>query len=104
VVEVVNRGGVVGWLTDHRSDMWYLEGSFTPAETAAGARFAASASALDLRRAYDDPTLAIRALLRESPDSEGIVFLVMWLDNGTLFGRCVFELAAVQWAVEHVPE
>jgi hypothetical protein len=103
-VEVVNRGEVVGKLTDWMPDMWYLEGNFTPAETSAGLQFARAASALDVRSAYNDQTRAIRALLRESPGDVGTVFLVMSLAEGRLFGRRVFERAAVQWALEHVPE
>jgi len=103
-VDVVNRGEIVGRLTDWMPDMWYLEGNFNPADSEAGARFAAAALALDLRTAYDDHTRAIRVLLRESPDDEGTVFVVMSLSEGRLFGRRVFEPSAVRWAVEHVPE
>lgn len=103
-MDVFNRGEVVGQLTDWMPDMWYLEGKFTPAESEAGARFAAAASALNLRTAYDNPKRAIRALLREAPDDEGTVFVVMSLPDGRLFGRRVFRLEAVRWVIQHVPE
>src|SRR6266542_1481889 len=98
-VDVLNRGEVVGQLTDAIPDMWYFEGRFTPLDTAAGARFAAAASALDPRLAYKDPSKAIRALLRESPEDEGTVLLVMSFTENRLFGRCVYDREAVQWAI-----
>jgi hypothetical protein len=103
-VDVLNRGEVVGQLDDAMPDMWYLEGRFTPADTAAGARFAAAASALEVRATYHDHTLAIRSLLRESADDAGTVFVVLSLTDGRLFGRRVSEREAVQWATANVPE
>ena len=94
-MDVLNRGEVVGHLTDCVPDMWYLDGRFTPADTAAGARFVAAASALDARIAHGDPTRGIRVLLREAPDEEGSVFIVMSLSEGHLFGRRVFDPEAI---------
>jgi hypothetical protein len=70
----------------------------------AGARFAAAASALDVRITYHDPTRAIRSLLRESSDGMGTVSIVLSLVSGNLFGRRVFDREAVQWAIANVPE
>jgi hypothetical protein len=103
-VEIVNRGEVVGHLSDWKPDMWYIEGRFVPADSQAGARFAAEASALDLRAAFDDHSRGIRAQLRESPSDVGTTFVVMSLANGQLFGRRVFESKAVQWVLANVPE
>ena len=103
-MEVLNRGEVVGRLDDAIPDMWYLEGRFTPAHTPAGARFVAAASALNVRVTYHDHTRAVRSLLRESPEDEGTMFVVLSLSGGSLFGRRVFERAAVAWAADHVPE
>lgn len=103
-MDVLNRGEVVGRLTDSVPDMWYLEGQFAPADTTAGDRFAAAASALDVQVTFTDNSRAIRTLLRESSDDKGTVFVVMSLKDGRLFGRCVFEMDAVKWATANVPE
>jgi hypothetical protein len=103
-MDVLNRGEVVGRLADWIPDMWYLGGRFTSINSPAGVRFAAAASALDLRTVYDGHTHGIRALLRETPDDAGTVFIVMSLAEGRLFGRRVFEPEAVKWVAANVPE
>lgn len=103
-MEVFNRGEVVGYLIDWMPDMWYIEGRFAPAESEAGVRFAAAASALDPRAALKDPSRGIRAVLRESPDEEGTTFITMSFADGRLFGRRVFDSEAVRWAHANVPE
>jgi hypothetical protein len=84
--------------------MWYLQGQFTPANTSAGARFAERASVLELQSTYKDPSGAIRTLLKESPNNEGTIFLVMSLSEGIMYGRSVFDPMAVEWANAHVQE
>lgn len=96
-MNIINCGEIVGKLTDVVQDMWYMEGTFTPTDSA----FAAKASTLN---ASDDYTKGIRTLIREFPDSEGVTFIVLSLSGDKLFGRCVFEESAVQWVNEHVPE
>jgi hypothetical protein len=103
-VYVLNRGEVVGRLVDAVPDMWYLEGRFVPADTPAGARFVAAASALDVQVTFHDHARAIQSILRESPEDEGTMFIVLSLSEGSLFGRRVFERPAVEWAAVHVPE
>jgi hypothetical protein len=104
-VEVVNRGEIVGRLTDFVVlDGWYLEGTFIPVRFDAAARFVSAASALDFGKTYDDHTQGVRALLRELPGEEGSLFVVMSLSEGRLFGRRLFEPAAVRWTQVHVRE
>lgn len=104
LMDVLNRGEVVGQLIDPMPDMWYLEGQFMPGNTPAGARFAAAASALDVKIAFHDPTRGIRAMLRESPDDKGTLFIVMSLSEGCLFGRRVIEPDAAAWVHANVPD
>ena len=54
VISVYRRDEFVGEMLDPSPDMWYLEGRFVPAETEAGVRFAAEASALDIKTTYHE--------------------------------------------------
>ncbi len=101
---VLHRGEVVGELTEEMPDMWYLEGQFVPSVTPAGAQFAMRAQALVPRTALENPTQAIRTRLVETTDDPGVLFVVMSLAEGRLFGRRVFEKRAVEWAERNVPE
>lgn len=84
--------------------MWYLDGKFIPSSTPHGERFVATATALDLNISSKDHTQAIRVMLRDSPNDEGALFVVMSLSEGRLFGRYVVDQEAVQWAIANVPE
>ena len=101
---VVCRGDVVGTLADAVPDMWFLEGTFSPGDSPGARRFAAAAAALDATEALADPTKAILASLRESPGGGDTTFIVMSLSGGRLFGRRVFDRAAIEWAEANVPE
>ncbi len=103
-MHVLNRGEIVGTLSDSQPDMWYLEGTFAPVDTPNARRFVAAASALDVRAVEADPTQGLRALLQDAPDQPGTTFVVMSLSDGRLFGRCVFKPEAVEWANANVPE
>jgi hypothetical protein len=103
-MQVLNRGDVVGTLSDEMPDMWFLEGAFTPSDTQRAREFVAAAESLDLNQAMTEPTRAIRAELRESPEQSGTTFIVMSLSEGRLFGRRVFDPAAVEWTLANVPE
>ncbi len=101
---VLHRGEVVGELSDEIPDMWFLEGRFAPSGTPAGHRFVARATTLDRRAALEDPTLALRVRLADTPTDRGTLFVVMSLADERLFGRRVFQKEAVEWAETNVPE
>jgi len=103
-MHVINRGEIVGTLSDLVPDMWYLSGKFAVADTANGNRFLSAVSKLAIQTTYGDHSKAIRATLRESMDDPGTVFVVMSLQEGDLFGRRVFEQDAVNWVLKNVPE
>lgn len=102
--QVLSRGEIVGELIDAIPDMWYLEGAFAPMQTQAAERFVQAASSLDAKAVDQNPKTGIRVLVRDNPDAEPTVFLVMSLSGGRLFGRLVLAREAVDWALKNIPE
>ncbi len=97
------RGAQVGRLTYERTDMWYVEGDFEPAESAEATAFVDLASKLDARSVMDRPRRGTRAVLLSSDvDTPGRDALVLSLQSARLFVRLVFDRQAVAWLRHHV--
>lgn len=85
-MNLIYRGDALGTVAQCVPDMAYLERRFARGNNAAGAAFTSAAVSLDERSSFEKCE-GIETILKESPDGPGMVFLVMSLHNGSLFGR-----------------
>lgn len=95
------RGVDAGELVDAWPDMWYLEGTWQPASSEAGAKFTNAATPLNANDVLADPT---RGLLVELAYDDGATThaLVLTLVDGRLLVRRVFDRELVKWLLENV--
>jgi hypothetical protein len=83
---VVWEGATVGHMTDARSDMWYLEGGWVPAESPATSRFLRVVARLDAREVMRDRATGVAVELVES-DGARIRAVVVAKPRATLCVR-----------------
>jgi len=102
--EIIWKDSEIGFLTDVRPDMFYLEGIYHPNATILSKEFADVASKFDAREVMSDPTRGIRAKL-QIKDEEPINVVVLSLGNkNELFVRQVFNEQSIDWLLQNIPE